>query len=154
MCHLYGGGIAGPSGGNLSIGAEVNPATQECAGGDDDGVRCEPPPIASLDATDPSAALIEEQVCDHALRELEGRELLEQKSNRALVQGAVRLRARGPDGGTLRAIQHPELDCRAIGGATHDTAEGVDLADDGTLCDAADRGIAAHLADCVQHRSE
>src|SRR5207249_4651280 len=43
--HLNGWRVAGASGGNLSIGAEVNPATQECPGRDDDGARGKPPPI-------------------------------------------------------------------------------------------------------------
>src|SRR5204862_3056706 len=45
---------------------------------------------------------------------------------------------------------HPELDRRAIGGPAHQTTEGVDLADDSTLRDTADRGVTRHLPDVVE----
>ncbi len=55
-----------------------------------------------------------------------------------------------PDGGALGAIEHAELDRRAIGRPPHDTAEGVDLADHGALRDPADGRIAGHLTDGVE----
>ena len=58
--------------------------------------------------------------------------------------------ARRPDSRPLRAVQHAELDRRAIGGAAHDPAEGVDLAHDGALRDAADGGVTAHLPDGIE----
>src|SRR2546422_10479410 len=60
------------------------------------------------------------------------------------------LRPGRPDGGALGAIEHAELDRRAIGRPPHDTAEGVDLADHGALRDPADGGIAGHLTDGVE----
>ena len=42
----------------------------------------------------------------------------------------------------------------AIGGSPHDPVESVDLADEMALADAADRGIAGHLADRVQPMRE
>src|SRR6184192_2458274 len=58
--------------------------------------------------------------------------------------------ARGPHGRSLGAIEHPELNGRAIGGPPHDAAERVDLPRHGTLRDSADGGIAGHLADGVE----
>ena len=76
--------------------------------------------------------------------------LLEQRANRATVQPAIALRARRPHRRALAAVQHPELQRREIGRAAHDSAERVDLADDGALGDAADRRIARHLADRLE----
>jgi len=64
------------------------------------------------------------------------------------------LRARGPDGRPLGAVEHPELNRGPIGGAAHDAAQGVDLADDGALGDAPDGRIAGHLADGVEVRRQ
>jgi len=44
--HLHGGRIARPARGNLGIGAEVDAAAQERAGGDDDGTRTEATPVS------------------------------------------------------------------------------------------------------------
>src|SRR2546430_2994594 len=41
---------------------------------------------------------------------------------------SIALGSRRPHGGTLGAIEHPELDRRAIGRSPHDAAEGIDLA--------------------------
>src|SRR6185312_9529109 len=152
--HLYRGRVTRAARGNLRVGAEVDLAAQESTGGDDDGARRETAAVPCLHAGDPSAALVEEQICDHALTELEGRELLEQKPNGTAIQSAIGLSARSPDGGALRAIQHAELDGGTIGGAAHQTAQGVDFADNSTLCNAADGGIAGHLPDRVEHRRE
>src|SRR6185436_11082879 len=152
--HLYRWRVARAARGNLRVGAEVDFAAQESTGGDDDGARRETAAVARFHPSDPRAALVEEQICDHALTELEGRELLEQKPNGTAIQSAIGLSARSPDGGALRAIQHAELDGGAIGGAAHQTAQGVDFADDSTLCNAADGGIAGHLADRVEHRRQ
>ncbi len=93
---------------------------------------------------------VREQTSDHSLRELEPRELLEQRPHGAAVQRPVALRSRRPDGGTLRTVEHTELDRRAIGRPTHDAAEGIDLAHHGALRDPADGGIAGHLPNRVE----
>ena len=132
----------------------MDAAAKERPGGDDDGTRSKATPVARLDSGDALAAFVEEQICDHALRELEGREALEQAAHGATVQCAIALRARSPHGGTLGAIQHAELDCRAIGGAAHETPEDIDLADDGALGYSANSRVAGHLADCVEDGRE
>ncbi len=137
--------IARPAGGNLRVQSEVDAAPQERARCDDYGAGAEPAPIRSLHAADPLT--VEEQICDHALRQLEGGEALEQVAYRSLVEGAIALRPRSPDRRTFGAIEHAELDRGTIGGAAHETAEGVYLADNGALGDAADGGIAGQLAD-------
>ena len=145
--HIDGWLIACAARRDLCISAEMNAAAEESTGRDDDGPGREAASVSRLDAGHPRSALVEEQVCDHALHELEGRELLEQRAHGAAVERPIALRAWRPDCRALGAIQHSELDRRAIRGATHETAEGVDLADNGTLRNTADGGITGHLPD-------
>src|SRR6267378_4701272 len=152
--HLYRWLISRTARRNLGVGADVNATAEESAGCDDDGARAEATSVFRLDPGDPRAGLVEEQICDHPLREVEGRESLEQRAHRATIERPVALRARGPDGRALGAIQHAELNGRAIGGAAHDAAQCIDLADDGTLGDSTNSRIAGHLADRIQDGSE
>ena len=69
------------------------------------------------------------------------------RADRLLVQRAVGLRARRAHRRTLAGIERAELDAGAIGRARHRAAERVDLLDEVTLADAADRRVAAHLAE-------
>src|SRR6267142_1183579 len=149
--HLYRWLISRTARRDLGVGADVNATAEESAGCDDDGARAEATSVFRLDPGDPRAGLVEAQIRNHALRDLEGRELLEQRAYPATVERPVALRARRPHGGALGPIQHPELDRRAIGGAAHDAAQSIDFADDGTLCDTADGGITTHLADRVEN---
>src|SRR5437870_2460017 len=96
------------------------------------------------------ARAVRVQTGNHSLRELDAGESLEQRPYGATVQRAIALGSRRPHGGTLGAIEHPELDRRAIGRSPHDAAEGIDLAHHGTLRDPADGGIAGHLTDGVE----
>ncbi len=59
----------------------------------------------------------------------------------------VALGAGRPDGGTARGVEQAELDADGVGDFGHDAAESVDLADDVSLGDAADGGVAGHLRD-------
>src|SRR5256886_12567581 len=52
---------------------------------------------------------------------------LEQRAHRAPVQRAIALCARRPHRWSLGAVEHAELNRRAIGSAAHDAAERVDL---------------------------
>ena len=54
-----------------------------------------------------------------------------------------------PDGGTARGVEQTKLDADGIGDFGHDAAESVDLADDVSLGDASDGGVAGHLGDEV-----
>jgi hypothetical protein len=71
---------------------------------------------------------------------------LEHAANRAPVELAIGLRARGSHGRPLAGIQGAELNAGLIGGARHCPAERVDFLDQVALADAADRGVAAHLS--------
>ena len=58
-------------------------------------------------------------------------------------------------GRALGAVEHAELDAGGVDDLAHLAAEGVDLADDLPLGDAADGRVAAHLGDGVGiHREQ
>ena len=63
----------------------------------------------------------------------------------ALIQLAIGLRTRGAHGGPLAGIEGAKLNARLVRGQRHGAAQGVDLLDQMSLADAADRGVAAHL---------
>ena len=126
----------------------MDASAQERAGSEDDCPGAEAATVRGLYPLQLIA--LNQEPGHHALRKLEVRERLEELPHRALVEGAVALRPRRPHRRSLGAVQHPELNRGAIGGAAHDPAERVDLTDDGALRDPADSGIAAHLPDCVE----
>src|SRR6185312_2305733 len=83
------------------------------------------------------------------LEDRQTRLALEQRADGLLVELAVRLRTSGPHRGSLAAVQRPKLNARAIRRARHRTAQRVDLPHEVALADPAYRGIAAHLAQCL-----
>src|ERR1700722_20247000 len=70
------------------------------------------------------------------------------------VELLVALGAGRPDGGAAGGVEQTELDAGRVGDLAHDAAEGVDLADQVALGDAADGGVAAHLGDQVEVEGE
>ena len=70
------------------------------------------------------------------------------------VEGFVALGPRGPDGWTAGGVEEAELDSGGVGDLAHDSAEGVDLADEMAFGDAADGGVAGHLRDEVEIEGE
>ncbi len=90
------------------------------------------------------AATLDHKIGHFLLEYREIRLALEHRANLAPIQRAIGLRARGAHRGTLARVQRAELDARAIDRARHRAAEGVDLAHEVALADAADRRIAAH----------
>ena len=66
------------------------------------------------------------------------------------VKLPVRLGARPLYGWPLGAVQHAELNARQVGDASHQPIERIDLAHEMPFAEAADGGIAGHLADRVE----
>ena len=122
---------------------DVNAARQKRADRQHDGARAELE--ADLRRDTGHATPVDRQVCDLLLKQLEVRLALEQRAYRASVQRTVGLCTGCADGGTLAGIERAELDSGAVGGTRHRAAERVDLLDQVTLADAADRRVAAHL---------
>ncbi len=92
------------------------------------------------------ARAVEHQAVDVLLQQRQIRLGVEQLADRALVERAVGLRARRAHGRALAAVQGAEVDAGAIDRARHRAAERVDLLREMPLADAADRRVAAHLA--------
>ncbi len=122
---------------------DVNLAAQERADRQHDCAGAE------LDAClrDDAAHLLafDEEVGDFLLEQREVRLVLQHRADRLLVQDAVGLRARRTHRRTFAGIESAELNAGAIGGLRHRAAERVDLLDQVTFADAADRRVAAHL---------
>ncbi len=93
------------------------------------------------------AAVLDDQVVDGLLEHLQIRLGFHQAADRRLVQAAVGLTAGGAHSRPFRGVQRAPLDAGAVGGVRHGTAECIDLLDQMPLADAADRRVAAHLAD-------
>ncbi len=66
----------------------------------------------------------------------------------------VALGARRPHRRAARSIQQAKLDAHGVGDLAHDAAEGVHLAHQVALGNAADGGIARHLRDQVHVEGE
>ena len=58
---------------------------------------------------------------------------------------AVALSPGAPHGGTLRAVQHAELQCRAVRHLSHVSAQGINLADDLPFGNSTHGRVARHL---------
>ena len=102
-------------------------------------------PSAGHDAAD--AAVLDDQILDAALDHLEVGGGANGRLHRLAVELAVGLGARALHGRTLGAVEQPELDAGGVGDAAHQAVEGVDLAHQVALAEAADGRIAGHLAD-------
>lgn len=62
------------------------------------------------------------------------------------VEVAIRLRPRPPHRRPLAAIEHPEVDSRAIDDPPHNAIQGVDLPNDVALANASDGRVARKFA--------
>ena len=70
----------------------------------------------------------------------------------AAVDLLVRLRPRRPDRRAATAVQQLELDAGRVDGLAHQAAEGVDLANQMSLCRAADGRITGHMPNSVRRQ--
>jgi hypothetical protein len=109
-------------------------------------------PIGCFGIRNPQSAIrnrIEEQPFDHLLAEREVGLGLDAVFHGELVELLVGLSAGRVHGRALGPVEHAELDGAGVDPFTHFAPEGVDLADDLPLGDAADGRVAAHLGDGV-----
>ena len=126
---------------------------EERAGGQDDGPSLIESTAPTADAGD--AVRLDDDGLDHFLAEGQPFLLLDGQLGQELVGLLVALGAGAVHGRAFAPVEQPELDGRGVGDDPHRAAQGVDLADNLTLGDAADRRIAAHLPDRVAvHRQK
>src|SRR5690242_10502184 len=79
--EMQGRGVARAAAGDARLGADVQATAEECARGDDDGLRSEASALERLHANDPPGFRIEQQPSDGALDGVQRRMLLEQRSH-------------------------------------------------------------------------
>ena len=95
------------------------------------------------------------EVDDLPLAEKESRLAVQKPAGFNAVTGAVALGTDRLNGGTFSGIEHFELDSGPVGQFPHGSAHGIDLPDDMSFSDPADRGIAGHLSDQIEmHRDK
>ena len=93
------------------------------------------------------AVALDDQVVDRLLEEPQVGLVFEAAADGGAVQHAVGLGARGAHRRALARVEGAELDPRLVGGDRHGAAQRIDLPDQVALADAADRGVAGHLAE-------
>jgi hypothetical protein len=123
----------------------VDAPTQERADGEHDRRRLE----GNARYCDDSAyrLALYQQVASLLLEQGQVRLVLENGPDRLPIELAICLRAGGAYGRPLTGVQGSELNSGPIRGAGHDAAQRIYLPDQVTLADAANGGIAAHLAE-------
>ena len=124
----------------------MNQAAEEGPGGKHDVVSMKTHAHLGHGTTDP--VILDDQVIAGLLENPQIGLVLEDFTDRRLVQNAVGLGPCRPDCGALAAVEHSELDACAVRGSGHRTAEGVDFLDQMTLADTTDGRVAAHLTQC------
>ena len=138
------GRIAGSATGMVR-GADMDPAGEKRSGSQHDRSRTEAQTHLGHHAG--HAPALDDEVVDRLLEHAEVRLRLDHRADRRPVQHAVGLAARRAYRGALRSIQRAPLDTGAIRSLAHRATERVDLAHEVALADAANRRVAAHLAD-------
>jgi hypothetical protein len=123
----------------------MDQAPQEGAGGDDDCPCPQQPAIGQPNTAD--SPVRHNQLVGLAFDHLETGGLADRSLHRGGIELAVGLGPGAADRGTLAAVEHAELDPAGIGHAAHQAVERIDLADQMTLAETADGGIAGHRAD-------
>jgi hypothetical protein len=134
----------------MSVGANMNAATQKSARCDYNGTRAEPTSLECLNSCEATFVVCEDEPCNGALNRLQVRLLLEQCSDRSSVKTTVTLRARRPDSRAFAAIEHAELDHREVSRLAHNTAKSIDLPNHSAFRYSTDSRIARHLPDCFE----
>ncbi len=133
--------------------AGMHDRLQKCAGGQDNRlgeVLCIATNGDADDSLTPATVRFGDQVFDHFLPQVEIFLLFDLQLDVLLVGLFVGLGAGAVHGRPFAAIQQAKLNSGCIDRSTHQSAQGVDFADDLPFGDTADRRIARHLPDRVQ----
>ncbi len=127
---------------------DMNPPVEEGPGRQDHSLRTEA--NAHLRDDTRRAAAFQQDVVHRLLEQPQVVLVLQPAPDRPPVQHPVGLGARGAHRRALAAVQDPKLDPRLVGGLGHRPAERIDLLDQMPFADAADRRVAAHLAEGLE----
>src|SRR5690349_11411383 len=126
----------------------MDEAAKKRSGREDDPAAAEDFPDLGLDAAD--SALLDDQTFDARLAQREVLRILEDALHALAVLRLVRLRPRGAHRRPLLGVERAELNAGRVDRPRHLAAERIDLLDEVALADAADGGVAGHLADVVE----
>ncbi len=137
--QVHGGWFIGPSG-RVAVEADVDDAVEEGPGGNDHGPRPDLRAVEGPDAAGPARP--DEELRDDPLEEGQARDRLEAALHSRPVTGLVALRSRRLDGPTPAAVEEAELDARLVRQEAHQPAQGVDLAHQVALGQAAHGRVA------------
>ena len=130
----------------------MDDALQEGARGQNHGRRT--PDAAPIVGNPGHAAVLNDEILDGCGLDRQALALGQGRLHGGAVQAAIDLGAGPADGGALGSVQKPVLDGGLVGDAAHQTVQGVDLANEVALSEAADGRIAAHLADRLELMGE
>jgi hypothetical protein len=137
------GGVTGAAAGVVGQ-ADVNLAAEKGADGEHHRGRGEAQAEPADHAGD--AVALDDQVFGLLLEQGQPGLVLQRLAHRPFVEHAVGLGAGGAHRRALAGVEDTEMDAGAVGRMRHQAAERVDLLDQMALADAADGGIAGHLA--------
>ena len=124
---------------------DMNHAAQKRSGRQDEGAAADSSPVGGRDPVDP--AIVEQNIGGLGFDDAKIPGLADRRLHRLAVELTVGLRPRTSHGRPLGAVQDAELNAGRVGDPSHEPVEGVDLAHEMALAEAADRGIAGHCAD-------
>ena len=137
----------------LVLQADVDAPAEKRARGQDDAIGLEPQAHLRIDAANP--VILDVEVHYRLLEDGEIGLRFHEVAHRVPVKHAIGLCPRRPHRRPFAPVQRAEVDARPVGGERHRTAQGVDLAHQVRLADAADSGVAGHLADGLDaHRQK
>ena len=128
--------------------ADVDEAAQKGAGGQDHCGRREAAAIAEPDAG--RGASVDEEIVGLTLDHRQIRTSADRPLHRCRVEPPIGLRPRTANRRTLAPVEDAKLDAALVGDPAHQSIEGIDLADEMALAQAADGGITGHGADGVE----
>ncbi len=127
------------------LGADMDDTPQEGPGRQDDTSGRDFAAVSQHNSRH-GARTIKHKVLHGPLENIEILLLRQQGLHGLAVEFPVGLGPWAPNGGALRAIEHPELDPAAVDGAAHDAVERIDFAHKVSLAEPADGRVARHLA--------
>jgi hypothetical protein len=91
--------------------------------------------------------ILHQQVFDTIFYDLEIIGVSQYVLDRFTIETSISLSPRPPYSGSPRSVQHSKLDAGSISRRPHDTVQSVDLADEVSLPQTSDSGVAGHLSD-------
>ena len=130
-----------------TLTANEHPAPQKSPGGQDDRGRRDGISVRELDSPDCTTA--NQKVDDFTLDHVDVCGGSDRFLHAKPVEGTVALAARTLHRGAPGAVEKPELNTGPVGNASHESVQGIDLPNQVALADAADGGVAGHLANTV-----